>query len=924
MTKLKTYRAKRDFKLTREPRGGARDRAGRRYVIQKHAATRLHYDLRLELDGVMMSWAVTRGPSLVPGEKRLAIHVEDHPVEYNSFEGTIPKGQYGGGTVMIWDRGSWKPEGDPHKGMAKGHLDFALNGEKLQGRWHLVRMNKRPGERQEPWLLIKSEDEAARSRSAPDILEEMPLSVVSGRSIPEIAKAGERVWHSNRAATDQPDAKPPRAARSAKAGSSRAKSSAIKSSGPSGSRKPAARPRAATGAGARAKSPRGRKTRKSAGKAGKENDHTTVAALPGARLRPFPDFVSPSLATLADRPPTGSDYVHEAKFDGYRMQAHLSDGSVKLFTRTGLDWTHRFRDIAGALSQMPSREAILDGEIVARAANGISDFSVLQEDLKNGRRDRMAYYAFDLLYADGCDLTRVALVDRKAALADIMQDVPEGLPLYLSEHFETGGATFLEKACRIGLEGIVSKKRDAPYHAGRAGDWIKTKCTANQEFVIAGYEKSTTASRAIRALVLGYYENGVLRYAGRVGTGFKVAIERDLHRRLDALASPTMSFTALPEEERRRKVRWVRPELVAEIDFRGWTHGEVLRQASFKGLREDKPARQVVRERAVRETAVMETDMNPAASKSVRSGKNAAPAARGKVLRRQDNAVSVAGVALSHPDRVYWDDAGITKRQLAEYYEQVWDWMAPHVVDRPLALVRCPEGANFAKCFFQKHASAGLDSERLRRVPLPGEEAAIAIRDLPGLIALAQAGVLEIHTWGTDADHVETCNRLVLDLDPGPELTFADVKQAARNVKKRLEDKGLQTFLKTTGGKGLHVVAPIAPTDWDSAKDFAHALARDMERDEPERYVSNMAKRLRNKRIFVDYLRNGRGATAIAPYSTRARAGATVATPIAWDELGGLKTPNGYTVLNLMARLKKLKRDPWADMKKIRQKLPKS
>jgi bifunctional non-homologous end joining protein LigD len=458
------------------------------------------------------------------------------------------------------------------------------------------------------------------------------------------------------------------------------------------------------------------------------------------------------------------------------------------------------------------------------------------------------------------------------------------------------------------LEGIVSKKARAPYHSGRVGDWLKTKCSANQEFVIAGYEPSATQSRSIRALILGYYGSGGLRYAGRVGTGFKVATERDLMQRLRKLHTNKMPFDKIPEEERRRRVQWVEPKLVAEIDFRGWTHGDVLRQASFKGLREDKPAKEVVREMSA----------TKAAAASQRTATKSSP----KKLSQSRSQVSIAGVTLTHPDRVYWDDVGVTKKMLAEYYAQVWDWMAPHLIDRPLALVRCPEGATAAKCFFQKHASAGLEKANLKRIPVKGEEPWIAVEDLSGLIALAQAGVLEIHTWGTTAEEIDTCNRLVFDLDPGPGVTWKQLVEGARDVKARLETIGLKTFLKTTGGKGLHVVVPIAPTDWGTAKDFAHAIALSMASEDPARYVANMAKKLRNNRIFVDYLRNGEGATAIAPYSTRARPGATVSVPLAWDELGKLKAPNAFNVLNLMQRLKKLRRDPWKYIGRIKQKLP--
>ncbi len=545
MAKLATYRAKRNFSRTQEPRGNLKraqtsrvkkaDGPGGQYVIQKHAATRLHYDLRLELDGVMLSWAVTRGPSLVPSEKRLAIHVEDHPIEYNKFEGTIPEGEYGGGTVMIWDRGHWMPEGDPRRGMKTGHLDFELQGDKLKGRWHLVRMRKRPGERQEAWLLIKSADEFAREPSDPDILEQKDRSAASGRTMNQIANAKGKVWHSNRS-----NGRAPRTV---------------------------------------APSP------KSTLKKSKRKSKSEV-----------PDFVPPSLATLSDNAPSSSNWLHEIKFDGYRMQARIADGTVSLKTRTGLDWTERFPTIAEGCRQLAKHEVILDGEIVSGNESGVSDFSALQDDLKSGRYDRMVYYVFDLLYLDGRDLTHEPLIARRKALQALMRGLPKNGVIRFSENFDETGPALLKRACAMQLEGVVSKLRDAPYRSGRSGDWVKTKCANNQEFVVAGYEPSDKRTRAIRSLLLGYYDSGRLCYAGRVGTGWNEAKERDLMQRLKPLARDTTPFAVIPAEERRRKVKWVEPRLVVEIDFRGWTKESLLRQASFQSVREDKPAAQVRRE----------------------------------------------------------------------------------------------------------------------------------------------------------------------------------------------------------------------------------------------------------------------------------------------------------------------------------------
>ena len=875
MATLRTYRAKRDFDKTPEPRGAAGRKNGYRYVIQKHDATRLHYDLRLELDGVMLSWAVTRGPSLVPGEKRLAIHVEDHPIEYNKFEGTIPKGQYGGGTVMVWDRGTWTPDHDPHKGLQKGHLDFELRGEKLKGHWHLVRMRKRPGERQEPWLLIKATDEFARKKSDPDILQEMSDSAASGRTMDEIAADKKRVWHSNRSVQEQ--------SKAAKAGPRiRARRTVPKP------RAHSARPKAVT--------------KRNGKKPGK---------VPGARVGRLPDFIPPCLATLSKRAPDTGGWIHEIKFDGYRIQARIGDGKITLKTRTGLDWTDKFPAVAEACAALSVHDLVLDGEIASIGKDGVSDFSALQDDLKNGRQDRMTYYVFDLLHLDGQDLTPAPLIERKRALAVLLGDLPRDGVIKLSEHFEEDGSTMLKHACNLHLEGIVSKRIDAPFHSGRSGDWLKTKCSSNQEFVVIGYEPSDKRGRLIRSLLLGYYDKGNLRYAGRVGTGWGQVAERDLQRRLIAVARQDAPLENIPLEERRREVKWVEPRTVVEVDFRGWTGGKLVRQGSLKGVREDKPAKQVVREveqmpDAVRTKQAALRQKTPTKAGVAKSAKSPPP--------------QVAGVTLTHPDRVYWEDVGVTKKMLAEYYVQVWDWMRPHIVGRVLALVRCPDGAS-GQCFFQKHASAGIDAKYLKFVPDDGDKS-IAVDNVEGVVALAQAGVLEIHVRGSGIDHLEEADRLVFDLDPGPGVEWKDVIAAAREVRQRLRELKLESFVKTTGGKGLHVVLPVTPTRWDDAKDFCRRVAEQMAAESPDRFTATIKKTARNNRIFIDYLRNSREATAIAPYSTRARPGATVSTPLAWEELGTQKTPNAFTVDNLPKRLARLRRDPWDNIGRLKQALP--
>jgi bifunctional non-homologous end joining protein LigD len=878
---LQKYRQKRSFDITAEPRGRKAKGGGDAFVIQKHAASRLHYDLRLELDGVMKSWAVTRGPSLVPGEKRLAVHVEDHPIEYNDFEGTIPQGQYGGGTVMIWDRGRWIPEGDPHRGYAKGKLDFILEGHKLGGRWHLVRMRKRPGERQEPWLLIKSDDEAARGPKDPDILEEKDRSVVSRRTIEGIAKANDAVWQSNRSAGENvktiAKASPAKKAKTSKAG-------------PAPARKAKA------------------KTKSRAALAATE----VLREKPARRAKgsTLPDFIPPQLATLSDKAPDGANWVHEVKFDGYRMQARLEDGEVKLLTRKALDWAHKFKPVAEAVAQLDADTAMIDGEIVVES-DGVSDFSALQDALKTDKSN-FVYYVFDLMHLNGADLTAKPLIERKAALQELLKHNDRDGILRYSEHFETSGTDMLEHACSLNLEGVISKLRDAPYRSGRNEAWLKAKCGQNQEFVILGYKDASHIKGAVGALVLGYYEDGALKYAGRSGTGYTMQTARDVWKKLQPLRRDTPAFGKLPAEERGRKGIWVEPTRVAEVMFRGWTAQGHVRHAVFKGLREDKSATEVVRESPMPSTA---TKSKKSAPKSA-PRKSAAPARKTKAKSADSGPVK-----FTNPSRVYWTDVEITKQQLADYYTMVWDHMAPHVVRRPMALVRCPEGVG-GQCFFQKHAAAGLISERIRRIKDEKGEELIYIEDLDGLLTLVQAGVLEIHVWGSNVDDIEHCNRIVFDLDPGEDVPLAAINKAAREFRERLAELRLESFVKTTGGKGLHVVVPTNGTPWDDAKDFAHAMVLAMTADSPDRYVSKMTKSIRGGKIFLDYLRNGRGATAIVAYSTRARAGATVSVPVEWDELGPKLAPNKFTVLNLGKRLAKLKKDPWADIGKVKQKIP--
>jgi bifunctional non-homologous end joining protein LigD len=838
---LETYRQKRDFHKTSEPRGRTGPKNDNLFVIQKHAARRLHYDFRLALDGVLKSWAVARGPSLVPGEKRLAVHVEDHPLDYGDFEGTIPKGEYGGGNVILWDRGHWTPVGDPRKGLAKGHLDFDLDGEKLHGRWHLVRMRAKPREKRDNWLLIKADDAAARGPKDPDILEEQPNSVKTGRSVE--ALTGEAPgWSSKTGRIDNTKKK--------------------------------AKP---NGAEAQAKPPEPSK-------------------LKGAKKAVMPEFVEPALATLEKKAPSGARWIHEIKYDGYRVEARIDKGRVKLLTRSGLDWTRKFgKTLVEAFQALPVKSALIDGEVIVENNAGASDFSALQQALSEGQAKKFLYYAFDLLYLDGYDLRELPLLSRKETLEQLLKSARD--PLRYSAHFVEDGELIRRHACRLSLEGIVSKVASAPYHSGRGKDWIKSKCSERQEFVIAGFVPSTTTRKAIGSLVLGYYDKkGALLHAGRVGTGFTAAVAADLYKKLETIRVAKGPFARPLTTEQAQQVTYVKPQYVAEIEFRGWTADQSLRHAAFRGLREDKPAEEVVREDAP-----------------------AKEAATPKIS-------SKTSITLTHPDRLYWPDAGVTKAGLADYYADVWKHIAPFIVARPLALVRCPGGIK-EPCFFQKHAWKGL-SGSIHQIKDPkekAEEPILYIDDLDGLIALVQGGVLEIHPWGSALATLEQPDRIIMDLDPGEGVAWRDVIAAAKDVKQRFADFGLASFVKTTGGKGLHVVAPLKPSaGWEEVKNFSRDIAQSMAADSPESYVATITKSKRHGKILIDYLRNGRGATAVAPYSTRARPGAPVSMPLGWSELTPEIGPAYFTLANAPARLAALSKDPWGDFQKLAKSLPSS
>jgi bifunctional non-homologous end joining protein LigD len=843
---LEEYRRKRDFRKTPEPAGRLPSRvkaaAPLSFVIQQHKARRLHYDFRLELDGVLKSWAVPKGPSLDPGEKRLAVQVEDHPLEYGGFEGIIPEGQYGGGTVLLWDRGTWIPaDPDPEAALAKGMLKFELHGEKLHGNWALVRMGgKAWGDRHQNWLLVKERDDAAVPYSGDAVVADNPLSVETGRSLKAIADDRDRVWDSEKGETTPKH--PP-------------------------------------------------------------------DSMAGARKGPMPDGLKPQLATLTAAAPAGPEWVHEIKYDGYRLFARMERGKVRLITRNGLDWTAKFPELAQAFARLPVDSALIDGELVCLASDGTTNFSDLQDAIANGKTGKLHFFAFDLLYRDGWELTGATLEDRKAALAEIILPQAQGMLRY-SDHQAGNGPAFFHEACKHKLEGILSKRRDAPYRPGRGSSWLKIKCRNREEFVVIGLTDPEGSRQGFGALIAGYYDpSGILRYAGRVGTGFSAAGLAELRHRLDRLvvAEPPVE---LPRGAPRKGVHWTRPQLVAEAEFADWTSDGILRQASFQGLREDKSPKEVVYD--PKSGTAVKPDPKPARSK---------PAAPENAERARDGSLSFDGVRLTHPDRVLYPENGLTKLDLARYYRAVGDWALPHLAGRPLTLVRCP-GGHGKPCFYQKHLGKGAPAA-IGQVDVPENgktEAYPVIKDLAGLIGLVQMDVIEIHPSGATATKLETPDRITFDLDPDEGLEWPRVTEAAVAIREALRAIGLESFAKTTGGKGLHVVVPLqARLGWDEVKTFTKWVADQFVAQSSDRFTANMAKRARQGRIYIDYLRNSRGATAIGAYSPRARPGATVSTPLFWEEVEKSVRPQGFTVATVPQRLASLKTDPWAEIGKIRQ-----
>jgi bifunctional non-homologous end joining protein LigD len=840
---LSAYRAKRNFSKTLEPSGkdpqAPSDRL--RFVVQKHAARRLHYDLRLEFDGVFKSWAVTRGPSLDPADKRLAVEVEDHPLDYGDFEGTIPHGEYGGGTVQLWDRGYWTPEGDrsPQQAFDKGDLKFTLDGTRLHGSWVLVRMRTdRSGGKRTNWLLIKHRDPAAHPGDA-DALLDADRSVASGRTLDEIA-AG--------------IGKPPKPFMTAKT----------------------APPR-------------------------------TAPRVKPVNVDKIPAFIQPELAKLVDRPPAGDRWAHEVKLDGYRAQVHVTAGHTVIRTRTGLDWTDRFAAVAADAAALP--DCVIDGEIVALDERGLPSFSALQAALSAEKTDDLVLFAFDLLFEDREDLRPLPLADRKGRLEALLSARGVSRRLHYVKHLVSSGQAVFSSACKMGLEGIVSKLLDAPYRSGRSGDWSKSKCRAGQEVVIGGW---TTEAGTVRSLLAGVYRGDVLAYVGRVGTGFGREVVGTLLPTLKKFTRDKSPFNGDDAPPQEKNIRWLKPVLVAEIEFAGWTGTGMIRQAAFKGLRADKSARDVVAE-------IPTPD-------AVDSTKSEAPTVKQRSKARDvkgPGPIVVMGVTISHPDKALWpyagddpdahDGASVTKAELARYYESVGEWMLPHLAGRPSSLVRLPNGVGTEQ-FFQRHAVAGMSS-LFTAVKVKGDKAPyLQIDRVEALAAAAQIGALEIHPWNCAPGDPEVAGRLVFDLDPAPDVKFDAVIAGALEVRDRLKAAGLESFCKTTGGKGLHVVAPLtagkAAVPWPVAKNFAHIICAQMAADSPAKYLDNMSKSQRGGKIFLDYLRNDRTSTAVAVLSPRARDGAPVSMPVLWKDVRSGLDPKRFTLRSAPELLKKS--NPWA------------
>ncbi|AZF21407.1 DNA ligase D [Pseudomonas sp. R3-52-08] len=817
---LSEYNRKRDFGITAEPAGdspaGKRKASALSFVIQKHDARNLHYDFRLELDGVLLSWAVPKGPSLDPSQKRLAVHVEDHPLSYGGFEGSIPAGQYGAGDVIVWDRGIWQPHDDPHKAYAAGKLKFSLVGEKLSGDWTLVRTRLKGSGDKQQWLLIKEKDQQARPIAEYDIVQAEPASVLSD------------------AVVGKPKAK------------AQAKTKAA----------PKAAPKAST--------------RKQA---------TAV-----------PEQFSPQLATLVDRAPEG-DWQYEIKFDGYRILARIQGGEVRLFTRNGHDWTERLPRQAKALQALKLKDSWLDGEVVSLNGDGLPDFQALQNAFDIGRSLDIVYYLFDAPFLNGRDQREDPVETRRAALKSALSASKSKL-LRFSEAFAANHRDIFESACDLALEGVIGKRAGSPYVSRRSDDWIKLKCRLRQEFVIVGYTRPQGSRTGFGALLLAVNDDAGLVYAGRVGTGFDQASLKAIYTKLTALERDDSPLQKPLTSAQARGVHWVEPSLVGEVQFAEWTREGVVRQAAFVGMRTDKPAAQIIHEL-------------PRAAKSVK-----APAAK----KTEKEVKTVKDLKITHPDRVIDKQSGTQKQQLAQFYADTSAWILPFLRNRPVSLLRAPEGIE-GEQFFQKHIERMTipHIKQLDQALDPGHARLMEIDTADALVGAVQMGTVELHTWGATTDKIETPDLFVLDLDPDPALPWKAMLEAAQLTLSVLDELGLQAFVKTSGGKGLHLIVPLARRDdWDSVKAFAKAIAQFMTQQLPERFTATSGPKNRVGKIFIDYLRNARGASTVAAYSVRARPGLPVSVPISREELNGLRSSQQWTVANLHERLQSLKTDPWA------------
>ena len=893
----------RDFGVTNEPSGEAR-KAGKTsdniqlpFVIQKHAASHLHYDFRLGWNGVLKSWAIAKGPSYFPGDRRLAVQVEDHPIEYGGFEGIIPQGQYGGGTVMLWDQGTWEPQAgytDVNEGLRSGSLKFTMHGTKMKGNWTLVRMGgKAANERKPNWLLIKEHDKFERNSTDPGITEEAPNSVVTDRSLDEVAHNEDHVWNSKDTAQGK--------------------------------------------AWYRQESTAGRFRKESAASVGRPSSTSPIkkgvtkstasqaefkVQLHGTPKERFPDFIPPQLALLSTIPPEGSEWLHELKLDGYRIQAHKRGTRVQLLTRSGLDWTYRMKTIASQVESLPVEDAVLDGEVVVIASNGTTSFADLQAAFQDGAKKPLTYFIFDLLHLDGHNLRGLPLMERKSSLSRVLQNCGEYLRF--SEHVEGNGGVMFHKACELHAEGIITKRASSKYSSGRSDDWQKLKCIHKQEFVIGGFTLPRNGAHGVGALLLGYYKDQKLIYAGRTGTGFTQKTHRKLRDRLEDLRARAGPFDEVPKEAQQGAI-WVKPQLVAQVNFATWTADDLLRQASFQGLREDKAAKEV---RLEEQSGIPELRVARRTSREATHAAANAIAAKTddrklavKFKSKQAAVPDIAPVRLTHPEKVLDIESNLTKRQLADYYWAIAPYMLPHIARRPLSLVRCPDGSG-RPCFYQKHVShmlpPGIDS-----IEVPDKagksEPYITLSTREALAGMAQIGVLEVHPWGSRNDDLEHPDRIIIDLDPDANVPWKTLTESAATVHQQLKQLGLQSFLKSTGGKGLHIVVPIEPKfDWSVIKQFAHAFAQQMEKQEPSLYLTKMNKAARRDRIYIDYLRNERGATAVAAYSPRARVGVSVSLPLHWNELKLAERPV-FHVTGFDVWKSRLSRDPWKSLKSTRQ-----